>query len=93
MCHPGRQCLESQLCDDKMCHKWRHHQDDGDANKDVGDVDAEDVGDVYDYVLMSLPLFRVISVTRTILGRNHFHWVGADAQRDTKAVLQWVAFL
>ena len=43
------------------------------CDKVVGDVDEEDVGDVYDYVLMSLPHFRVISVTRKILGRNHFH--------------------
>ena len=43
------------------------------CDKVVGDVDEEDVGDVYDYVLMSLPHFTVIYVTRTILGRNHFH--------------------
>ena len=41
---------------------------------DEDDVDVDgDVDGVYDYVLMSLPCFRVISVTRTILGRNHFH--------------------
>ena len=57
------------------------HQVDGDANKDAPDVDAEDVGDVYDYVLVSLPVFRVISVTRTILGRNHFHcWAPGEAE-------------
>ena len=52
------------------------------CDKVVGDVDEEDVGDVYDYVLMSLPLFRVISVTRTILGRNHFHTEGRQTHTE-----------
>ena len=79
-----------------MIETQKRHQGNGDANKDVGDdVDAEDVGDVYDYVLVSLPVFRVISVTRTILGRNHFHyWAPGEAEihRD-KTLLQSVVFL
>ena len=54
------------------------------CDKVVGDVDEEDVGDVYDYVLMSLPHFTVIYVTRTILGRNHFHYSGSWRQIHTE---------
>ena len=47
-------------------------EEEGAGDEDDVDVNG-DVDGVYDYVLMSLPCFRVISVTRTILGRNHFH--------------------
>ena len=83
MCHPGGLCLlESQLCADEMPQKlWLRLDGIGDA---IEDVDAEDVGDVYDYVLMSLPLFRVISVTRTILGGNHFHTEGRQTHTERR---------